>query len=94
MSYRIDYSTGSKGHAKNYSRKICLCCIFFAIFIIMVCLFWPEGKQILQVFLIPGEPDVTLNAAEVFAQDLSCGVDIREAAKNLCFQILGYETAG
>ena len=52
---------------------------FFVCFLWTVSWFWPEGRELLQLLLIPGDPDVTLEAAEVFAQDLGSGEHLAEA---------------
>ena len=52
---------------------------FFVCFLWAVSRFWPEGRELLKLLLIPGDPDVTLDAAEVFAQDLGSGKHLTEA---------------
>ena len=52
---------------------------FFVCFLWTVSQFWPEGRELLQLLLIPGDPDVTLEAAEVFAQDLGSGEHLTAA---------------
>ena len=39
----------------------------------MISRFWPEGRELLKLLLIPGDPDATLEAAAAFAQDLGSG---------------------
>ena len=80
MSYRMIYEPESRAEAGNSMIfRTLLTVSFFVCFLWTVNRFWPEGRELLQLLLIPGDPDVTLEAAEVFAQDLGSGEHLAEA---------------
>lgn len=57
----------------------------------MVSLFWPEGREVLRLLLIPGDPEVTMEAAQTFASELDCGVDILSAASDFLHKVTEYD---
>ena len=74
MSYRMIYEPESRAEAGNSMIFRTLMTVsFFVCFLWTVNRFWPEGRELLQLLLIPGDPDTTLEAAAVFAQDLGSG---------------------
>ena len=80
MSYRMIYELGSRSHSGNsVIFRTLMTASFFVCFLWTVSRFWPEGRELLKLLLIPGDPDVTLEAAEVFAQDLGSGEHLAEA---------------
>ena len=68
-----------------------LTCAFFSVFLVMVTMFWPEGREVLQILLIPGDPKVTLEAAQTFASELDCGNSIFSAASDFIHKVTGYD---
>lgn len=81
MPYRIDYhketDTDRKG---SWFTSSLLTFAFFSLFLAAVSLLWPEGREVLRVLLIPGVPEKTLDAAEVFVSELDCGMHFTGAA--------------
>lgn len=58
--------------------------MLFFLFYRVVSTYWPEGMQLLRILLIPGEPDTTIQAAEVFASELRSGYALTDAVRNFC----------
>lgn len=88
--YRIVYHSETKGSdRKSNGRCFFLTIMLFCVFCWSVCTYWPEGKQLLQTLLIPGEPEITLKAAEVFASELSSGYTLSDALWNFCSVVFG-----
>ena len=74
MSYRMIYEPGSRSQSGNSMIfRTLMTASFFVCFLWMVSRFWPEGRELLKILLIPGDPDATLEAAAAFAQDLGSG---------------------
>jgi hypothetical protein len=62
---------------------------FFVCFLWTVSRFWPEGRELLKLLLIPGDPDATLEAAAAFAQDLSSGEHLTAAWSRFASVVTG-----
>ena len=68
MGYRVVYHNEKLERAREYSgRRLYLTVFFLCCFYWMVSFLWPEGKELLKILLIPGNPEATMEAAEVFA---------------------------
>ena len=94
MPYRIDYSPSPDTcRKKGWISGILLTCAFFTVFLAVVSLFWPEGREVLQILLIPGDPEVTIEAAQTFASELDCGIDMFHAASDFFHKVTGYVSA-
>jgi hypothetical protein len=95
MVYRIVYHTEAQGSdRKSGGRRVFLTVMLFSVFCWIVCFCWPEGKQMLRILLIPGEPEVTIQAAEVFASELCSGYTLSDAVRNFCANVLENRYAG
>ncbi len=94
MGWRIEYGLEEESGVPDTGlrRKMLTVC-FFVVFCIMVSLCWPEGRELLRILLIPGDPEVTLEAAEAFARELHQGFPMGEAAKHFCIAVLTNEAA-
>lgn len=80
MSYHIDYAnTDSKCSSISGIRRFLLTACLFLLFSIYASDHWPEGVNVLKKTLLPNE---TLQAVEVFAQELNCGYSFADAARN------------
>ena len=91
LPYRIDYSPTPDDCSKSgWMAGILLTCTFFGVFMVMVSLFWPEGREVLRILLIPGDPEVTVEAAQTFASELDCGMDMFRAASDFFHKVTGY----
>lgn len=83
--YRMIYESGNSGHVQNgRGRCVILTAVLFIMFCMAVCIYWPEGKALLQTLLIPGDPETTLQAAEVFAAEVGSGYALSDAVRNFC----------
>ena len=90
MPYRIDYSADAASPEKAaFMPRILMTCMFFSVFLVLVSLFWPEGREVLQLLLIPGESNVTMAAAETFASELYCGNSLKGAAVDFIRSLAG-----
>lgn len=95
VAYRIVYHDETEGCCSKKGRnRFFLTACFFLLFLLLVSVFYPQGREILRILLIPGDPDVTLHAAEVFAQELGNGYSMADAAKNFCITVLNHGYPG
>lgn len=87
--YRIMYgSKDDKHNQKGRGRAVIMTAVIFLIFCTAVCIWWPEGRFLLRTMLIPGDPETTLQAAEVFAAELASGYSFSDTVKNFCSLIV------
>lgn len=86
MSYRIDYQpVGMIGHAQKRSVRVCsLTAILFLLFLLLINLFWPYGRNVLQGLLFSGDPAVTVAALDGLTDELRSGVTLTEALRTFC----------
>ena len=83
MVYRMVYESEKNGQLRTHrGRRMILTVFMFIVFYTAVCTFWPQGKELLQMLLIPGDPEIILQAAEVFAAEISSGYTVLDAARN------------
>ena len=92
MPYRVDYSCNAHKQKKSCSlrRRRYLTGFCFLLFLFLVTIFWPEGREVLRRFFIPGDPDLTLAAVETFCQDLISGIPFQQAAQTFYKGILSH----
>lgn len=87
--YRIMYDSKSSVHGqKSRGRLVFLTVVLFLVFCTSVCICWPEGRILLQTLLIAGDPETTLQAAEVFAAEVASGYTFLDAVKNFCSAVV------
>lgn len=84
----MDYSSAS-GPGPSVLPRVFLTCVFFAVFLVLVSLYWPDGREVLRLLLIPGNPDATIAAAETFASELHCGNSLKGAAMDFFRSLTG-----
>ncbi len=83
MAYRVIYASDSREKKGARSGSFILMTVFFFIlFLGAVFQFWPEGQLALQTWLLPWNSRRTLEAVEVFSQELSCGFSLGDAVQN------------
>ena len=94
MSYRIEYDpqTDRNRHNSLFFRGV-VTAICFVCFAWSVYRFWPEGRELLKLLILPGNPDVTLEAAEVFARELQTGESLSGAAERFVHAVFSHGTA-
>lgn len=93
MAYRIDYSDGGRQAAtreKKHSFRAVLICFF--LFLILVQLFWPQGREAIQKFLLPGATEAAWAAVDGFANQVRTGEPIGDALETLCRNV--FQSAG
>lgn len=91
MGYRIHYLNSDQQKKQPKSNRFCLTTLFFALYLLLVSFFWPEGNRYLKNLLLPGNADATIQAIEVFVQELNCGEKIQDAAKDFYQQFISYD---
>lgn len=82
MSCKINYYEQGKKSSGNLLPTILMSVSFFLLFLLSVSLFWPEGREVLQLMFLPGTPEETLDALETFVSELDCGISITGAASD------------
>lgn len=65
---------------------------WFCVFLLLVGLRWPRGREVLTQLLLPGDGVVTVTALEAFAQDLRTGETLGTAAESFCRIVLEGES--
>ena len=92
MSYRIEYQPmkwpGSR--ERGSLRRAALTGVFFLLYLLLVDAFWPQGRELLRELLIPGDPDVTMEAFGIFAHAIQSGSPFADAAEVFCRTIMGH----
>lgn len=91
MSYRVEYGPAGekeKTAGEAGGRLIALTAVCLLTFLILVNVFWPRGRDVLQRILWPGDSEVTQQAVEAFVDELRYGVSIGDAAEGFCLAVL------
>lgn len=90
MSYRVEYDSNVKLRKKEQwgIRRAIATGICFAVFVLMVHLFWDEGNELLFKLLIPGDTVTTWSSVQQLTEQLRSGVPIQFAVKEFCSEIL------
>lgn len=92
LAYRIEYEESQcHNHTFHAFPRILMTGLCFVCFLAAVNFFWPEGREVLRLLLIPGSPDATLEAAETFVSELQCGSRLKSAATDFFRNMSGYE---
>lgn len=95
LPYRIEYSDMVNIHTKHdLLTTIFMTLLFFLLFILAVSLFWPEGREVLRLMVIPGAMEETQEAVETFVSELDCGFHFTSAAADFLKSLTGNEAAG
>ena len=95
VTYRIVYETEKRNKANGRGlRRLIMTVCFFVCFLWLVGAFWPQGQFLLRELLLPGDPTATLEAAEVFAQEMSSGFALKDAAENFMNTVLNHGYQG
>lgn len=66
----------------------------FACFLLLTVFFWEDGRELLKILLIPGDSDTTIQAVQVFAQEVGSGFQLKSAVRNLFSSILSNGYSG
>ena len=94
MGYRVIYgqdrlSQENRGKTIGIRTLTALC---FGIFALLVRCLWPEGRELLMTYLLPGQQSVTQAAFTEFLVNLRQGSAMVDAFTVFCKEIL-YEVA-
>lgn len=90
LSIRIDYQTEQeKKLNEKILPRIIMTFSFFLVFLLAVFQFWPEGREVLRLIMIPGTPQDTIAALETFVSELDCGISISGAATDFWQKLIG-----
>ena len=95
MSYRIEYGTDVPHRfrpQKVKSHVRTLTALSILLFALAVGKCWPDGRQVLQRFFLPGEPSVTEQAFSEMISGLTDGVNLEDAMVTFCQQIIDHGT--
>ena len=91
MSYRIDY-TGFPETTPTYGmhplRTALLILVVLTVFISAVHISYPEGMEILQKLIFPGDAPSTRQTLNLLVDDLRAGIPFSEAAQAFCREII------
>lgn len=93
MGYRIEY--GASETRKRRIPKVkpsvpVMAAGFFALFLLMTVLFWPEGKAVLLDLILPGDGAVTAGALQGLVSDLRAGESVGDAVTVFCREIIAH----
>lgn len=89
MSYQVVYPGNQEKQPKKKPVPFALMlCGWLLAFVILTVCFWPEGTQVMQKLLLPGDAAVTAAALEGFAAELKEGEQLSGALENFCRSIL------
>ena len=79
MAYQIVYDGREVCPDKNRRGRMGMTVTFFLLFCLLVCGFWPEGRELLRTVLLPGDPDETVLAASELIDHLQQGSGLGDA---------------
>ena len=91
MSYRVEYGEKIKWEKAEEDwgmRRVIITGIFCMFFVLLVHLFWEEGKEVMIRLLVPGDAVTTWNSVQQLAEHLRQGIPLEFAAKEFCHEIL------
>ncbi|HIR31183.1 MAG TPA: hypothetical protein IAB83_04145 [Candidatus Faecousia faecavium] len=94
MSYQVVYPGNQEKQPKKSVPFALMLCGWLLAFVILTVFFWPEGAQVMQKLLLPGDTAVTAAALEDFAAELQAGEQLSGALENFCRSILENEELG
>ena len=86
MPYRVDYSWDSRYSVKKRESSFRPCFItlfFFALFLVSVRLFWPEGSAVLRDLVFDQDAQQVWAAFGIFASDMEQGSTLSQAVQAL-----------
>lgn len=91
MGYRVDYGPMDRAMRGSNYRIIgwpVLLAAFFLCFLIMVSVFWPQGREVLADLLFPWDWEAVESALTAFREGISAGDSAMSCAEAFCRQIL------
>ena len=91
MAYRIDYTENPRYQppaAFQWDKLRKMAVIFFLIFLLATCLWWPEGRLALQQLVLPCDREVTAEAFSDMVDQIRGGEALDEAVAAFCREII------
>lgn len=90
MSYRVIYGAEQviQKHKKKSARFRILIALSILIFAWTVRLLWPEGREMLAMYLLPGEPTLTEAAFSNLLENLRHGFGMADSLTVFCREVL------
>lgn len=82
MGYQIDYTPPKKSRLGTMTTGWCL------VFLLLVSLLWPRGRELVATAIFPGDRAVTTVALETTARNLREGQSLGLALEGFCRRIL------
>ena len=91
MGYRRDYLPVKKvrGAERNRAQLACLTAICFLFFALLINLYWPQGKNVLQRIIFPGK-ETAVTVLDSLADDLKSGKEIYQTLATFGKNIVQY----
>lgn len=94
MAYRLEYDTSCRWEKRKEEwgiQRVILSCLFFVLFILVVNLYWKEGRDILIRLVFPQDTVAAWNGLQQLTDQIRQGVPLKTAAENFCNEVLqGY----
>ena len=91
MGYRVDYRPMDRAIRKSRCR-VCgwplLWAVFFLCFLVIVCSFWDEGREVLCRILFPGDWIVVEEALARFQEAVRAGDSAADCLETFCRRVL------
>ena len=90
MGYHIEYAAAQKKHTifTNFLRLPALCLLCFALFLLLVVIFWPEGTALLQKTVFSLKGTVAAAGLDDLAEELHTGEPMVTAFADFCRKLL------
>lgn len=94
MGYRIEYGqmitkVKIKENVRKTSVEWLLKVVATGCVLLFLAFLW--GKENIRDYFIPGDPDITEQAAKCFLEDVRNGESIKDAFTNFCLEIIENE---
>ena len=91
MSYRVEYGSQFRWEQSRETggKYVWLWTLFsFGVFVLLVNLFWDEGRELLLQLVLPGDAQATWNGMLQFSENLRQGLPLELAVQKFCNEIL------
>lgn len=93
MGYRIEYPSFGSVPCIRKTGIPRMVVMMFGVFLLIVSVFWQEGRNLLLGLLFSGNLDSTLAALETLSAQLGEGVPLADAVTVFCREILNESSA-
>ena len=91
MAYRVEYRSRIKWEQRTENKesgRYIWAGIFLLLFLILVNLNWPEGRELLFQRVLPGDAHVTWRCIQGLADSLGQGTSLPCAVQEFCNEML------